>query len=878
MCRMSGLHAIALVVALTCLGSAPLSAQAPAGQASPDPALLGDWRCDEGEGDVLADSSGRGNDGDIRGAEWVKGRFGTALYFGGRDAYVSVPGVPGLDGSNEMTVSAWVYWEKSGRYPNIISSGNWCPGGFLIFVADNGCSFRMGKPGKGPLLGTDWAETSATLGQVKPGEWVYLTATFRRPTIETYVNGKRVGTATWDYPVGFSGDLQIGTWGNAQACHTGMIDEVRLYKRALSAAEVAAAYAAGAATHAAAGPGEAPYVKIPAPPAQPAFTLENKLTRVALDRRGRVVAFVDKATGQDHCARPPMDFVTIKRAGITYRPSACTYRAGVLDFTFGKSGLTAQVKVTPKDRCFVLEVASVSDPEADEMVFGALAVSPAKRLSGSVAWAADDDFAAAVVPLNLQAEVSLVGGAPRPTFLPRCVRQYGLVGARTALVGSPTKTVREVLKTVVRTEGLPNSPVGGPFALDAEQNRGSYLFATVSEKNVDEWIALGRRGGFDEIHLCPWWWKMGHYEPHPDLFPHGMAGLKQVVTKLHAAGFKVGMHTLTGCIQVDDPWVSPVPDSRLTKDAHFTLAAAVGPDDKFIPTVEKPEGLKTFWSDVSTGNTIQIGEEIIAYKGLAQEPPYGFTDCTRGQWKTRAAAHDKGSGADHLVASYCCYFPDESSTLLDEMAQRIADVFNTCGTDMIYMDGSEGMKTTHAVAKMKRAIFTRLKGQTMVESSSGSWGAWPFHSRVGAWDHPLWGFNRFTDLHCASLEKHSASEMLPGHMGWWVITGPAPDHAEMLPEDMEYFCGKCLGWDYSMSLEGVAAGARPPNARQDEYLTMLGRYERLRLARYFPESVRAKLRTQGEQFRLAQAPDGAWQLRPTDYAAHRITSLTDGTQ
>ncbi|MCE5241551.1 hypothetical protein LLH23_24060, partial [bacterium] len=47
---------------------------------------------------------------------------------------------------------------------------------------------------------------------------------------------------------------------------------------------------------------------------------------------------------------------------------------------------------------------------------------------------------------------------------------------------------------------------------------------------------------------------------------------------------------------------------------------------------------------------------------------------------------------------------------------------------------------------------------------------------------------------------------------------------------------------------------------------------------YFPESVRAKLRTQGEQFRLAQAPDGAWQLRPTDYAAHRITSLTDGTQ
>jgi len=114
-------------------------------------------------------------------------------------------------------------------------------------------------------------------------------------------------------------------------------------------------------------------------------------------------------------------------------------------------------------------------------------------------------------------------------------------------------------------------------------------------------------------------------------------------------------------------------------------------------------------------------------------------------------------------------------------------------------------------------------------------------------------------------------------MGWWVITGPAADHAELFPEAMEYFAGKCLGWDHSSSLQGVAAGARPPNARQDEYLTMLGRYERLRLARYFAPTVLEKLRTPGAQFRLGQDRKGSWQLRPTDYAAQRVTSLTDGT-
>jgi hypothetical protein len=80
-----------------------------------------------------------------------------------------------------------------------------------------------------------------------------------------------------------------------------------------------------------------------------------------------------------------------------------------------------------------------------------------------------------------------------------------------------------------------------------------------------------------------------------------------------------------------------------------------------------------------------------------------------------------------------------------------------------------------------------------------------------------------------------------------------------------------------MSLQGVAAGQTPPNARQNEYLTMLGRYERLRLARHFPESVKAKLRTPKEQFRLAQDDKGNWQFRPTDYLPHKVTSLSDGT-
>jgi hypothetical protein len=878
MYRPSVLCVIAIVAALASPNLLAVKAPAMAAEAeNADKTLLGDWRFDNGGGDVASDSSGHGNDGEIHGADWVKGKFGTALHFAGHDAYVSIPAVASLDGSNELTAEAWVYWEKGGQYPNIITGGTWCPGGFLFFVADNGCSFRLGKPGKTPLqVGKDWAETSASFLQFTPGQWYHLAATFKRPHVQTYVNGKAVGSVHWDHSIGFSGDLQIGTWGNPQTCHNGLIDEVKLYNRALAPEEVLAEFKRTAAGRGPAGAGEHAYEKIAAKAAVPSVTLDNDLIRLLLDARGRVIGLVDKATGRNHCVPLSGSFATIKKGGVTYRPSSCTYDGGKLALAFGKGGVTAEVKVGVKNRYFVFELAALSDPNVEEAVIGGLAVDLSKDMSASVAWASDGEFAAAIVPLNLQVEVGLSGGTC-PAFSPKCVRRYGLQGAKIALAGCPTRQVREVLKEVVRAEGLPYSPLGGPFALDAEENRGSYLFATVSEKDVDEWIEMGRRGGFAEIHLCPWWRGLGHYEPNPGLYPHGLAGLKQVTDKIHAAGFKVGMHTLTGGIQVDDPWVTPVPDKRLTKDANFTLAAAVRADDKVIPTIERPEGLETYWGDMSTGNTIQIGDEIVAYAGISQEPPYGFTGCTRGQWGTKRSAHDKGATAQHLVATYCTYIPDEDTTLVDELADCIAKAFNTCRCDMIYFDGSEGMRTAHAVAKMKRAIFTRLHGRVLVESSSGSWGAWPYHSRVGAADHPLYGFNRFTDWHCEDLQRESANELLPVHMGWWVITGPSADHAGMFPEDMEYFCGKCLGWDWSMSIEGVTAGPTPPNARQNEYLAMLGRYERLRLARHFPESVKARLRTPKEQFRLAQDDKGNWQFRPTDYLAHTVTSLANGS-
>jgi len=849
--------------------------QARAGQKG----LLGHWKFDEGQGDVVLDSSGHENDGDVWDAEWVRGKFGTALWFGGQGAYVSMPQIAGLDGSDEMTVEAWVYWEGTGRYPNIVTGGTWSPGGFLLFVSDDHCSFRMGRPGCSASDSRQaWREISAPL--VTPfalGRWYHLAATFRRPEINTYVNGRQVGSANWDYPVGHQGDLIIGKWGGAVG-HKGLIDEVKIFNRALDAEEIAADYRKEVDERAATPEGENAYEKIPRQSqlAAAAATFENEFAKLAVSPRGRCAALLDKRTGEDHVLRT-CPLVSIKQRDKTYQRAACSLVDGDLVFRFDKAETKVVLGVEAKPQYFVFHVKSVTGADVDEVTFVHLSLKSCEHVSAMSGLAADEQFGVCLRTLNLETYVQ-VGGNP-PLLRATAFKEHGLEGGRAALVACPTPQLRPALQELVRAEGVPHSALGGPFSLDAEENRGSYVFARVSEKDVDQWIALARRGGIQTIHLSGWEQSLGHYEPREDLYPHGLDGLKAVADKLHEAGLKVGIHTLTGCISPGDPWVCPVPDPRLATDGTYTLSADLGEKDADVPTTEPPGDYPTVWAYGSRGNCIRIDDELLLYSALSNisnEPPCGFFKCQRGAFGTKAAPHKKGTPVHHMYARYGCFVPDENSTLVDEVAERIANVYNTCGMDQIYMDGAEAMRGWYGVARMRQAIFTRLKRPALVEASSWGHHSWPFHSRVGAWDHPKWGLKRFADDHLRAVEQYRRACLLEAQLGWWVILGPSRDWDMEMPDEIEYLCVKALGHDVPLSFQGVVAAGDPPNARQDEYFTTIGRCERLRLANYFTEAVKEKLREERQEFRLAQADDGQWQFIPTDYLQHKVTDAGDG--
>ncbi|NOZ23652.1 MAG: hypothetical protein GXP25_21460 [Planctomycetes bacterium] len=859
---------------VACIGVAVLLALT--AHAQDTKGLLGHWSFDEGRGDLAADRSGNGNDGDVWGAEWVKGTFGTALRFTGQNSCVLVPEIAGLNGSDELTVEAWVLWEGTGRYPNILTGGRWSPGGFMFFVSGSNCTFRVGRPdasahdksGKWKEMGTP------LLPSLETNRWYHLAATFKRPNITTYLDGKPVGKATWDFPVGYSGDIVIGRWGNAKACHKGLIDEVKIYNRCLSPEEIQADYAKESPRRPVKlAAGEKAYEPIPkASDRPPALAkLETEFATLEIDKRGRCTSFIDRKTGKDQLARST-SFVTIKVGGKTIRRAKCTYADGKLTLKMGRNEATVVLGLTAKERYFVFEVLSVEPKDAEELTFVTLQVKPSKYTNPMSSLAADDEFGIALRSLNLQTR-GWIGGRILSAM---AYQEYGLEGCKAAVVAAPTDQVRTILKEVVKQEGLPYSSLGGPFSLDAEATRGSYLFARVSEDNVDEWIELARRAGFTDVHFSGWWTTLGHYVPREKLFPHGLDGMKKCVEKIHAAGLKAGMHTLTGCIYVRDEWVTPVPDPRLAADASYTLAEPMDEKSTTIRTVEKPKRHDTVLTYASGGNVIRIGEELIQYSAISYDPPYGFLECKRGALKTKPRAHPKGATADHLRQRYMAFYPDEKSTLVGEVADRIAKVYNTCEMDEIYMDGAEGMSTWHGIAVMRRAIYDRLKRPALVEASCWGHASWPFHSRIGAWDHPKWGLKRFYDMHCADIPRYRKGGLLQAQLGWWVINGPTGYSPSETPDEMEYFCLKTLAHDVPISIQGVYAGPRPGNRRQDEYLTLAGRYERLRLSNYFSESVREKLREPGKDFHLVRADGGEWQFLPTEYIKRKITGMDNG--
>lgn len=613
------------------------------------------------------------------------------------------------------------------------------------------------------------------------------------------------------------------------------------------------------------------------------LAFESDCLRLAIGPKGDVLEFTDKSTGVNYCSeKQNVPFARLRKAGKFHPATAAEVADGRLLLEFGDAAARAALRLTGTPHSITVEVLSVSGEGVEELVFADVPLS----LTG----AADEPFAACALALNLQTNVRELPRAASHLEA-SCYPRFGFVGAKVAIIGCPTGDLRRTMQEVVTAApDLPHSPIGGPWALDAAINRGSYLFnfSDLSEEKADDWIQLARSLGLNQIDFHGGGsFRFGDCEPNPQTYPQGRASLKAVVDKLHAAGLRAGLHTYAFFIDKRCPWVTPVPDTRLAKDATFTLAEPLeaSADSTTLQVNESTAGMSTTTGFfVRNSVTLHVDDELITYSGVNKTAPFGFTNCRRGAWGTRVAAHAKGAKVHHLKECFGLFVPAGDTNMLAEVAAATARTFNECGFDMMYLDALDGEDILggaengwHYGSKFVFELWKRLDHPALMEMSTFHHHLWYVRSRMGAWDHPNRAHKRFIDIHCAANTEGSRM-FLPMHLGWWAAkTWTGPQGEPTFADDIEYLCGKAIGNGVGFSLMGVD----PANFARNPALQRLGgitrQYEALRHANHFSDSIKARLRVPGDEFTLEQSPSGTWHFRPARYARHKVESLDDAT-
>jgi hypothetical protein len=193
------------------------------------------WDGDSVTGATAIDPANGNNGTLVNGASVAPGCIGNAFMFDGIDDYIEIAHHPSLNMTGPFSIDVWVKPNTVIGNHRIFGKGGWQPHEdyILVFVGDR-LQFNIAGPGN----------TFAQINSVQtiaPGEWTHVAATFDGNTMRVYVNGvedpitashQTIGTGSARAWIGMSPDHP------AVEPFDGLIDQVRIYNRFLSAAEI----------------------------------------------------------------------------------------------------------------------------------------------------------------------------------------------------------------------------------------------------------------------------------------------------------------------------------------------------------------------------------------------------------------------------------------------------------------------------------------------------------------------------------------------------------------------------------------------------------------------------------------------------------------
>ena len=200
------------------------------------------WKMDDNAANTtVVDSSGNGNNGTAQqntSALHTTGKIKGALTFNGSTDRIDVSSNETLTFADKISVSLWVKWDTLSDWRSLVhgtTSGSWDSSYWLATSSSTNMRWSINGDNSHDF----------NPDNLQTGQWYHIVATYNGSNGKVYVNGVLKNTFSRSGNINNENGVRLGLTGNGEYRFDGTLDDVRVFNRALTAAEVRVLYHSG---------------------------------------------------------------------------------------------------------------------------------------------------------------------------------------------------------------------------------------------------------------------------------------------------------------------------------------------------------------------------------------------------------------------------------------------------------------------------------------------------------------------------------------------------------------------------------------------------------------------------------------------------------
>jgi hypothetical protein len=190
--------------------------------------LVAHWKLDEGSGNTAIDSAGSNNGTLIGNPTWTAGRINGALSFDGVDDHVVAAPVDALAGDT-LTAQAWIRTSGFAGIWNPVMTQNSGGNGYYFYVSSDRPAFYL-------VVGAAYVQATS-IDMINPDQWYLVAGTNDGSNLKLYIDGQLKDSDNSTGFLGVSSNAYFGCEPTSSLYYNGLIDDVRIYNRAVSESE-----------------------------------------------------------------------------------------------------------------------------------------------------------------------------------------------------------------------------------------------------------------------------------------------------------------------------------------------------------------------------------------------------------------------------------------------------------------------------------------------------------------------------------------------------------------------------------------------------------------------------------------------------------------